>query len=77
MRVPPPRGLAIASVPPCAETRSSRPGEPGAAPGARPADAVVGDAHLAALPFSRVARSSMRDAEACLTAFVIASQTTK
>ena len=44
MRVPPPRGLAISSVPPCGGDAIVEAGQPGAAAGACAADAVVGDA---------------------------------
>ena len=77
IRVPAPGGLWMSSVPPWASTRSVRPIEPGAAaPRVAPPMPSSTTTSLSA-PSTTVASTRTCDGDACLTALVTASQTTK
>src|SRR6187455_670776 len=75
-RVPRPRGLETASVPPWAATRSCRPARP--EPRRTTAPPMPSSLiETRSVPFCRTARMDTRDADAYRTAFVSASHATK
>ena len=76
IRVPAPGGLSMASVPPCAATRSSIPAGPCPPPARRRRRRRRRPA-ARRTPFSRAVSTTTRVGDACLTALVSASQATK